>query len=98
MKGHNPIEVGKTVLEVADVAWSAVERCHHHTHSHTDTTSFDVSHSCEEDGLRSLRSENERLKRLLEKNLMLLQSMSQSPSLLQNCPPDVCSLLFCTAN
>ncbi|XP_015059082.1 uncharacterized protein LOC107005102 isoform X2 [Solanum pennellii] len=89
MKGHNAIEVAKTVLEVADVAWSAVERCHHHTHSHTDTTSFDVSHSCEEDGLRSLRSENERLKRLLEKNLMLLQSMSQSPSLLQNCPPDL---------
>ncbi|XP_049380103.1 uncharacterized protein LOC125844808 [Solanum stenotomum] len=89
MKGHNPIEVAKTVLEVADVAWSAVESCHHHTHSHTETTPFDVSHSSEEDELKSLRSENERLKRLLEQNLMLLQSMSQSPSLLQDCPPDL---------
>lgn len=98
MKGQNPIEVAKTVLEVADVAWSAVEHCHHHTHNHTEKTPFDVSHSCEEDELKSLRSENERLKHLLEQNLMLLQSMSQSPSLLQDCPPDVCLLLFPTAH
>lgn len=87
MKGHNPIEVARTVLEVADVAWSAVEHCHHHTqHSHTQTTPFDRS---EEDELKSLRSENERLKRLLEQNLMLLQGMSPFPSLLQDCPPDL---------
>ncbi|KAJ8541797.1 hypothetical protein K7X08_002613 [Anisodus acutangulus] len=84
MKGHNPIEVAKTVLEVADVAWSAVEHCHHHTHSsHTETT------PSEENELISLRSENERLKRLLEQNLMLLQSMSQSTTLVQDCPPDL---------
>ncbi|KAK4352803.1 hypothetical protein RND71_028321 [Anisodus tanguticus] len=84
MKGHNPIEVAKTVLEVADVAWSAVEHCHRHTHSsHTETT------PSEENELISLRSENERLKRLLEQNLMLLQSMSQSTTLVQDCPPDL---------
>ncbi|CAN4081334.1 unnamed protein product [Withania somnifera] len=59
MKGHNPIEVAKTVLEVADVAWY-----------HTQTTLFDHSGK---DELKSLRSEKERLKRLLEQNLMLLQ-------------------------
>lgn len=92
MKGHNPIEVAKTVLEVADVAWSAVEHCHHHTHNHSETTPYDVSE--QDDELKSLRSENERLKRLLQQNLVLLQSMSQSPLLLQDCPPDVCFLLF----
>ncbi|XP_060197901.1 uncharacterized protein LOC132626889 [Lycium barbarum] len=85
MKGHNPVEVAKTVLEVADVAWSAVEHCHHH--HHTETTASAV---CEEDELKALRSENERLKRLLEQNLMLLHSISQSPSLLEHdCPPDL---------
>ncbi|XP_009800236.1 uncharacterized protein LOC107827987 [Nicotiana tabacum] len=87
MKGHNPIEVAKTVLEVADVAWSAVEHCHHHTHNHSETTPYDVSE--QDDELKSLRSENERLKRLLQQNLVLLQSMSQSPLLLQDCPPDL---------
>ncbi|XP_047258860.1 uncharacterized protein LOC107851632 isoform X3 [Capsicum annuum] len=88
MKGHHAIEVAKTVMEVADVAWSAVEHCHHHSNSHTETTMFDPSKEGEEEELKLLRSENERLRRLLQQNLMLLHNMSQSPSSLQDCPPD----------
>ncbi|PHT26225.1 hypothetical protein CQW23_34156 [Capsicum baccatum] len=89
MKGHHAIEVAKTVMEVANVAWSAVEHCHHHSYSHTETTTFDPSKEGEEEELKSLRSENERLRRLLQQNLMLLHNMSQSPSSLQDCPPDL---------
>ncbi|GAA0164263.1 hypothetical protein LIER_19942 [Lithospermum erythrorhizon] len=74
MVGREAVEVAKTVLEVADVAWSAVERCHH------QTTASELS---------SLRSENERLRNLLEQNLQLLQNISVSPALLPNFPPDL---------
>ncbi|KAK4429661.1 hypothetical protein Salat_1266700 [Sesamum alatum] len=82
------MEVAKTVLEVADVAWAAVECCHRHGHHETLPSVPDIKESGESD-MEALRSENERLHQLLEKNLTLLQQMSTSPTLLQKCPSDL---------
>lgn len=86
MVSRSAVEVAKTVLEVADVAFTAVE-CSHHIRHHTDSHA-----SSDEDdaNLESIRSENRRLRSLLEKNLVLLHKLSQSPSFLNECPPDVC--------
>ncbi|KAM7511065.1 hypothetical protein LguiB_009940 [Lonicera macranthoides] len=83
MVGHKTIEAAKTVLEVADVAWSALEFRNHHGHHEEQQSLVD-----EEIELDSLRSENQRLKNLLEQNLKLLQNLSESPYLLEDCPPD----------
>ncbi|KAK3043659.1 hypothetical protein RJ639_000075 [Escallonia herrerae] len=90
MVSHGTIEVAKTVLEVADAAWTAVECCHHHHHheASNDTPSL------EEEKLESLRSENRRLRSLLDQNLKLLQNLTDSPCLLQDCPPDVRSTKY----
>lgn len=78
------IKAAKTVMEMAEVALTAVECCHKH-HLLPETTS---SH---EQQLQSLRSENLRLKKLLQENLMLLHNIAHdSASLLPDCPPDVC--------
>lgn len=93
MVGHVSVEVAKTVLEVADVAWTAVERCHHHSHEATESPP-EVNLRGDLD-METLSSENERLRQLLEKNLNLLQEISCSPTLLHDCPSDVCnSFLF----
>lgn len=87
------IEVAKTVMEVAEVAWSAIEHRHKNNHNHhleadaadhkvDSMTSFDWE-------LDALRSENLRLKALLHENLKLLQDLSQSPPLSKDCPPHV---------
>jgi len=88
----------KTVLEVAEVAFKAVEFSHnhplHYKNNHQDksgnknepTKPLDVK----EKELEALRSENQRLRDLLEQNLKLLQNISESPCLLEDCPPDVC--------
>lgn len=90
MGGHGAIEVAKTVVEVADVAWTAMECCQHHRHNHDHDASADAAdHASSEDDLESLRSENQRLRNLLQQNLKLLESLSDSPSLLNDCPPDV---------
>lgn len=84
------IEVAKTVIEVADVAWKAIE-CHHHHHNphgHEHEHEASISPSSE-DELESLRRENRRLRNLLEQNLKLLQNVSELPCLLNDCPPDV---------
>lgn len=87
MVGHVPVEVAKTVLEVADVAWTALESCHRHRNHHDhDAASEEAS---EERELESLRSENCRLRNLLQENLKLLQNLSESPCLLEDCPSDV---------
>ncbi|XP_031096640.1 uncharacterized protein LOC116000910 isoform X1 [Ipomoea triloba] len=91
MKVNHPIEVAKTVLEVADVAWTAVECCHHYHHDgHKEAPSPPSlqSNKVGED-LEALRSENQRLRQLLEQNLNILQPISQSPKLLQDCPSDL---------
>ncbi len=85
MGGHGTIEVAKTVLEVADVAWKAIETHQHHKNHENKGTNTASS----EEELESLRSENQRLRNLLEQNLKLLQNLSESPSLLNDCPPDV---------
>ncbi|CAH9129675.1 unnamed protein product [Cuscuta epithymum] len=91
MKVNHPIEVAKTVLEVADVAWTAVECCHHyHRDGRKEAPSSPSLKSNRVEGdLEALRSENQRLRQLLEQNLKLLQPILQSPKLLQDCPSDV---------
>ncbi|KAL3629811.1 hypothetical protein CASFOL_027033 [Castilleja foliolosa] len=39
------MEVAKTVLEVAEVAWTAVETCHHHHHHETASSPPGITHS-----------------------------------------------------
>ncbi|XP_054788895.1 uncharacterized protein LOC129294493 [Prosopis cineraria] len=85
MVSPSAVEVAKTVLEVADVAWTAVE-CSHHLRHHGNS---DSSSNENDENLESLRSENRRLRSLLEKNLVLLHKLSQSPSFLNDCPPDL---------
>ncbi|KAK6114840.1 hypothetical protein DH2020_007109 [Rehmannia glutinosa] len=83
------MEVAKTVLEVADVAWTAVECCHHHHHHDERPPPLPELKGGGDSDTGALRSENERLRQLLEKNLNLLQQISSSPTLLQNCPSDL---------
>ncbi|KAL3504154.1 hypothetical protein ACH5RR_033995 [Cinchona calisaya] len=105
MVSHASLEVAKTVLEVADVAWTAMECCHHynHPHHHQETTPSDPPLNPEkiteeEKELESLQSENQRLRILLERNLKLLENISQSPSLLQNCPSDLNDRIISAVN
>ncbi|KAI9083285.1 hypothetical protein K1719_034817 [Acacia pycnantha] len=84
MMSLNAVEVDKAVQEVADVAWTVVE-CSHHLRHHDDSHS---SYDENDENLKSLRSENCRLRSLLEKNQLLLLNLSQSPSFLNDCPPD----------
>lgn len=96
MGGHGAIEVAKTVLEVADVAWTAMECGHHHLHhEHEQEHEHEHEHEHNHEGaisdeeLEALRAENRRLRNSLEQNLKLLENLSESPSLLNDCPPDV---------
>ncbi|XP_077213828.1 uncharacterized protein LOC143848716 [Tasmannia lanceolata] len=84
--GH-PLEVVETVLEVADVAWKAIE--HHREHRSVDSVGDEIS---------SLQSENLRLRTQLEENLKLLQHLSQSPVLSKDCPPDLYLRLVATVD
>ncbi|MFS8009829.1 hypothetical protein Hanom_Chr14g01289941 [Helianthus anomalus] len=95
--GRISVESAKTVLEVAEVAFKAVEFSHKHPihykngnhdkldHKEDETTPLDVK----EKELEGLRLENQRLRDLLEENVKLLQSISESPCLLEDCPPDL---------
>lgn len=95
MVGHG-LEVAKTVLEVADVAWTTFESHHHH---HDQEAFGDHNRSSsEEKVLESLRSENRRLRNLLEQNLNLLQNFSESPALSKDCPPDLYARLLATVD
>ncbi|KAK9270231.1 hypothetical protein L1049_025808 [Liquidambar formosana] len=96
--GNGAIEVAKTVLEVADVAWTAIES-HQHHHHHDQEAAGDQNRSpSSEEELESLRSENRRLRSLLEQNLKLLQNLSQSPCLSKDCPPDLYARLVTTVD
>ncbi|XP_010530199.1 PREDICTED: uncharacterized protein LOC104806820 isoform X2 [Tarenaya hassleriana] len=99
MTGHNAIEVAKTVLEVADVAWTAVECCHHHPHhSHGDDEKSGESTAEIADPrgleLEALRSENRRLRCLLESNLKLFENLAETAVLLHECPSDLFARLI----
>lgn len=74
------VEVAKTVVEVAELAWSAAELLHHKNHNSDESAAEDVE---------DLRRENKRLKELLEQNLKLLQNISSSPCFLKDCPSDL---------
>ncbi|KAG4969933.1 hypothetical protein JHK82_035628 [Glycine max] len=90
------VEVAKTVLEVADVAWTAVEHTHHYRHRCSHPVAPAAADVCPSDqDLESLRSENRRLRNLLDLNLNLLQNLSKSPCL-DNCPPDLNERLVAT--
>ncbi|XP_044479154.1 uncharacterized protein LOC123206095 [Mangifera indica] len=93
MTGREAIQVAKTVMEVADVAWKAVECCHQH-HHHEETETKAVSR----EELEALKSENDRLRNLLEQNLKLLENLSESPALLNDCPPDLYARLVATVD
>lgn len=85
--GHRvSMEVAKTVLEVADVAWTAVERRHHHHHG--GDTETKPSHQ-QDTAAQTLTKENQRLRSLLQKNLHLLREISNSSALPDNCPSDL---------
>ncbi|CAI0557731.1 unnamed protein product [Linum tenue] len=96
------IEVAKTVIEVADVAWTAMEFNHHHLHTHdqeeTGTQAKAAESMSVDEELIALRSENRRLKSLLEHNLKLLQNLSESPPLMSDCPPDLYARLAATVD
>ncbi|CAA7024485.1 unnamed protein product [Microthlaspi erraticum] len=96
MTGHNAIEVTKTVLEVADVAWTAVETYHHHHHhnhsedgeNHESTDSNSIPDPRDRE-LEALRGENRRLRTLLEANLKLFETLAESAALSNDCPSDL---------
>ncbi|KAK7373142.1 hypothetical protein VNO80_06540 [Phaseolus coccineus] len=90
------VEVAKTVLEVADVAWTAVEHTHHYRrHSHSVAAAESTDDFPSDHDLKALRSENRRLRNLLDQNLKLLQNLSESPCL-DTCPPDLNDRLVAT--
>nr|XP_043632756.1 uncharacterized protein LOC122603953 [Erigeron canadensis] len=84
--GRISIESAKTVLEVAEVAFKAVEFSNHHHLPHPRKSD---PKSQQEAEVEELRMENERLRDLLQQNLKLLQNISDSPCLLNDCPPDL---------
>lgn len=97
MRVHNAVEMTKTVLEVADVAWTAVEYGQHLRHRNTAVTADDKNSPSDEDlQFESLQSENRRLRNLLDQNLSLLHNLSESPSFINNCPPDLHARLVTT--
>ncbi|GMI82914.1 hypothetical protein like AT1G44770 [Hibiscus trionum] len=98
MVGHEAVEVAKTVLEVADVAWTAMECCHHLHHRQNDDGDSPENHHTSnlEKELETLKSENQRLRNLLEQNLKLLNNLSESPAQLNDCPPDLYARLVST--
>ncbi|GKU87652.1 hypothetical protein SLEP1_g2015 [Rubroshorea leprosula] len=98
MGGHGAVEVAKTVLEVADVAWAAAECCHHFHHHDGTHDNQDNPEATKEKELEYLKSENRRLRNLLDQNLKLLQNLSESPTLLNDCPPDLYARLISTVD
>ncbi|KAJ9540920.1 hypothetical protein OSB04_027426 [Centaurea solstitialis] len=106
--GRLTVEAAKKVLEVAEVAFMAAELSHEyhpHPHPHPHRNNENQQKSGQkkqppavvnEKELEALRSENQRLRGLLEQNLKLLQNISESPCLLEDCPPDLHSRIIDT--
>ncbi|KAJ8618923.1 hypothetical protein MRB53_015109 [Persea americana] len=95
MVGHGhgiarPLEVAETVLEVADLAWNAIE---HHRHAAADHDSVSL-----EEEISSLEAENRRLRTQLQENLNLLRGLAQSSALSKDCPPDLYLRLVATVD
>lgn len=86
MVGHGhqiPLEVVGTMIEMADVAWNAIE----HRKERKVVPKGDEE-------VARIRSENHRLKTLLADNLSILQGISQASSLSKDCPPDLYARLL----
>ncbi|XP_052203012.1 uncharacterized protein LOC127808488 [Diospyros lotus] len=99
MVGHVPLEVAKTVLEAADLAWTAAEYRRRLRYVHKASDDWDHAPLEEdEEELESLRSENRRLRNLLQQNIELLQDLSESPCLSPDCPADLYDQLVSTIN
>ncbi|MBA0877146.1 hypothetical protein Goshw_018707 [Gossypium schwendimanii] len=94
MGGHEAVEVAKTVLEVTDVTWTALE-CSHHLHHHHDAPHNLHNFELQKE-LETLKSKNRRLRNQLEQNLKLLNNLSESPILLNDCPPNLYARLVST--
>uniref|UniRef100_A0A803LV07 Uncharacterized protein n=1 Tax=Chenopodium quinoa TaxID=63459 RepID=A0A803LV07_CHEQI len=89
--GHakEAVEAAKIVVEVAELAWCAAELLHHNNHSdYPNNSAVESNAPLTVEEFEDIRTENRRLKELLEQNLKLFQKISSSPSLLQDCPPD----------
>ncbi|XP_020580294.1 uncharacterized protein LOC110024587 [Phalaenopsis equestris] len=87
--GHRiPLEVMGTMIEMADVAWNALE---HRRERKIVTAEV-------EDEIARLHSENHRLKALLAENAHLIHDISQIPSLINECPSDLYSQLLAAVN
>ncbi|XP_008782239.1 uncharacterized protein LOC103701827 [Phoenix dactylifera] len=81
MVGHGhaiPLEVVGTMIEMADVAWSALEYRRERK-----------AEAAEEDDIAHLKAENLRLRTVLDDNLAVLQGLYKSPSVSKDCPPDL---------
>lgn len=80
MMNRGTIEMAKTVMEMAEVAFTALECCHMQYQLHQDDHPLPSLSSEEE--MKLLQSENRRLKNLLQLNLELLPGLYE-------CPPDL---------
>ncbi|KAL9251757.1 hypothetical protein AKJ16_DCAP12340 [Drosera capensis] len=97
-KAHHAVEVAKTVIEVAEVAFSAVEKIHHLHDPNHDHGSESGSGKCcvSEEELEEIRAENRRLRDLLEENLRVLERISASGGVEGECPSDLHKQLVST--
>ncbi|KAJ4750786.1 elongation factor [Rhynchospora pubera] len=91
--GAIPMEVVGTMIEVADVAWHALEH-----RKHRVKTSSEPEMREDEEELEMLRSENLRLKAQLADNLAVLQSIYKAPSVSKDCPPDLYERLIASVD
>lgn len=83
--GAHPLEVVETVLEVADVAWAALERRHD---SRLCATAQEERLFADGE-LERQRAENRRLREIIEENTNVFEALQRSLSLSKDCPDDV---------
>ncbi|XP_031493048.1 uncharacterized protein LOC116259395 [Nymphaea colorata] len=88
----HPLEVVETVLEVADVAWAALERRHD---SKLCATAQEERLLVGEE-LERQRAENHRLRAILEENTRVFEALQRSLSLSKDCPDDLYEQLLAT--
>lgn len=90
MVGHGhaiPLEVVATMIEMADVAWNALE------HRRERRTLADG-----EEEIMDLKLENERLRGVLAENLAVFQKLTQISDLSKDCPSDLYERLEATVD
>ncbi|CAN6480141.1 unnamed protein product [Victoria cruziana] len=90
--GAHPLEVVETVLEVADVAWAALERRHD---SRLCATAQEERLFADGE-LEWQRAENRRLREIIEENTNVFEALQRSLSLSKDCPDDLYEQLLKT--